>query len=92
MIGFSSDNYSEYVNLYPNPSEGRFTVEAGQEIPGGSLILRIVNLSGSVVQDVVMNDQDRRQDFDITSSPAGGYILMLLNGDRIVATKKLLKR
>ena len=92
MIGLTTNNFLEYLYLYPNPNDGRFAVEAGSEIPEGTYVIRIVNLSGLIVHESVMNDQERRQDIDITRSPAGSYILMLLNGDGIVATRKIFKR
>ena len=91
MIVFPTDNFSEYLDLYPNPNNGRFAVEVGSEIPYGSLMIKIVSLSGIVIYEAVMSDQERRKEIDITGSPAGSYILMLVNHDGMLATRKLLK-
>ena len=91
LIGFPTDNYSEFISLYPNPNDGRFTVEAGPEIPAGRLVIRIAGLNGVIIHEEVMDDMVRTNNVDISHSPSGSYILMLIRGKEIIATRKLLK-
>jgi hypothetical protein len=63
------------VQIYPNPTGGKFTVEieaAGEESAGG---LQLLSLSGEKIID--LKNPGRRTEVDLTGRPAGAYILYI---------------
>ena len=91
-IGLLSDEYSDNVNLFPNPNNGHFTIEMVQGISELSNSLTIFNLSGQNVYSEILEPRQRTKEVDISESTSGIYILMITDGKRVLATKKLTKK
>ncbi len=91
LIESPINKFSEFISLYPNPNDGRFSLEAGPDIPAGHFIIKIVSLNGTVVHEEVMDDTAHMNNIDISNLPSGSYILMLTSSKEIIAVKKLLK-
>ena len=74
------------VNVYPNPTDGKFTVAA--EGMTGSYEVVIINYAGQVVyRDNVTADGTMTQDFDLSSKASGVYFVRIFN-----ATDNVVKR
>ena len=79
----------EYFNLYPNPNNGRFTVDFSSLVDTESFILTIVDLIGNTVfREEISSDESTRQ-FDLSHLNSGIYILMIAAG-QILLTQKLI--
>jgi hypothetical protein len=81
VTGMESPAFGEVV-IYPNPTNGMFTVEANE----GQI--RILNLEGKVVVETLMNNKNT---IDISNQPAGAYILFLTTKDWIYQYKIIKK-
>ena len=67
------------VMLYPNPTDGLFSVAVSGDGAASTLQAMLVTPSGAIIQDAIIIDQ--RADFDLRSYPAGLYLLKLSVGD-----------
>ncbi len=70
------------VKLYPNPTDGLFTLNF--ETPGKYRIT-ITTVSGKVLQRQTISDQEKQM--DISSYPAGIYLLVIDDGKQQSVTK-----
>ena len=84
-----SNEKKEYFNLYPNPNNGRFTVDFSSLVETESFMLTVVDLIGNTVfQEEISPDESTRQ-FDLSHLNSGIYILMIAAG-QILLTQKLI--
>jgi len=83
--------YSDLIDLYPNPNNGFFAVEIKNDQALPDCQLTVLNLAGSKIITVDVADSDDYKEFDITNSPAGQYIVMLTSEHKILTTRKLIK-
>lgn len=67
------------VNIYPNPTGGKFTVEVVATESTNYARLQLLSLTGEVILDI--KSPPHRLDADLTGHPLGGYILSVaING------------
>lgn len=82
----------EYFNLYPNPNNGRFTVDFSSLTDTESFILTVVDLIGNTVfREEVSTDESTRQ-FDLSHLNSGIYVLMISAGQILLTQKLILNR
>ncbi len=74
------------INIFPNPSNGKFTVEFNKEKTGDIIIY---NLSGKKVYHEQLSEKS--QEIDLSSLPKGVYILRLNIDKNELSTKLLIK-
>jgi len=84
--------YSDLIDLYPNPNSGSFAVEIKKDQALPNCQLTILNMAGSKIITVDIADFEVYKEFDITNSAAGPYIIMLTSNNKILATRKLIKQ
>lgn len=93
ILQFKVVNYnekSEYFNLYPNPNNGRFTVDFSFLIETDSFTLTVYDLIGNTVyQEEIPSDESSRQ-FDLSHLNSGIYVMMIA-ANQILLTQKLVK-
>lgn len=75
---------SEYINVYPNPTDGSFTI-TGLSKPS---LYRILSVSGNLLQ---ANLVEPNQPISMSEYPAGMYIVEVNDGDAIFR-KRLIKK
>ncbi len=64
------------IDVYPNPTNGIFTVDYSQATK-----IKVVNLLGQEVLDLdVIHNTDGSENIDLSSFPNGMYIVMVYNG------------
>ena len=63
------------VSLYPNPTEGRFSVGVAGTESGERVQATVTTVTGEVLHDKTI--ADKTTEFDLTSQPAGIYLLRL---------------
>jgi hypothetical protein len=82
-VGITTPVYSDAsVDLYPNPNDGRFTVEiAGAK--QGKHIMEITNNLGQLLhsEQIEVNGSSHRQEVNMNHLPKGIYYLIIRNED-----------
>lgn len=67
---------SAQLKVYPNPSEGIINLRF-QEVPDGDITIRVLDLSGSVKQQITADPYaDLDLSLDLSNLPGGYYILL----------------
>ena len=84
--------YSDNINIYPNPNDGKFTIELLTPLPSNNNSIIISNLSGKILSNKKMSEEISIVDFDLTSSSPGTYILIITSDNAIISTEKFIKR
>jgi len=77
-VGLFENNFTNAIVLYPNPTEGNFSIDLGENYV--SAIVTITNLNGQVVQSEV---HGAGQTISMKlEAPAGIYLLSIETGDK----------
>lgn len=72
--GTALKDLSGQVNVYPNPTDGKFWIETNME---GELLLEVYDLSGRIVlTKEVLTWENKGVQMDLSSNPKGSYILL----------------
>ncbi len=71
---------SDVIKLYPNPGNGRFTLETGENI-NGDFSLDIVDCSGKMIVNGKVLDLKNCIEMDYQYLPVGLYYLVLYNSN-----------
>lgn len=74
IVGIRDRELSFPVNLYPNPSNGRFTAEAEQEIKS----IQVYNIQGQLLRSAELSAGGNRKEIDIQGLPNGFYLVKLI--------------
>lgn len=77
------------ITIYPNPTEGNFSVEIGQTETIEKSSISIYSMTGVTIYQV--EDPDSVTEIDITTSPDGIYILRIMVNDEI-STWRIIKQ
>ncbi len=72
--------------VYPNPTNGRFTLELNPEVDQEPMTIFITGLRGEIVINKEVK-ATRTMDFSIENQQAGIYIIRLMIGDRVETAK-----
>jgi hypothetical protein len=75
------------VSIYPNPSNGRFTLKTNQYV--GKVNLQIVDINGRVVFNEVDSNFNNEKLLNLNNLQSGIYILKA-DGDNLVYTQKII--
>lgn len=87
----SPDKMNGLLNLYPNPNDGQFLIDF--KAPDGimAITVSVINQQGRVIlQEELSQDQYQKQ-YDLSTLLPGVYILMI-SSDRILTTRKFIRR
>ena len=84
--------YPDLMTLYPNPTDGQFTVDLNS-LPetGESITISIVSFSGITVYSEIITDAWTSKQIDISDSLSGNYIIMASVRNTILSTKQFIK-
>ena len=85
------DANSEIINLYPNPSDGHFSIEFIKPILSEKSTIVINDLAGKQVYSTTISKEDMIKQFDFSDQLPGYYIMMIKDKD-ILVTKKFIIR
>jgi len=83
--------YPDLINLFPNPNNGRFSVEINPDTEIEPTTVTIVNLAGKTVYSDIMAPEETSRDFDLSSMVPGNYIILVSGRDRILTAKQFAK-
>jgi len=81
----TADEFSNEVKVFPNPSNGIFTLETGN-FKHTSFDLNIVNTNGTIIHQAIVDKSSSQ--IDLRIYPKGNYILRLSDQNEII-TKKI---
>ncbi len=79
------------LNLYPNPNNGHFTVEMAKEIDSERLYT-VFSLSGKVLHNEKRDGHEVITEFNLIELPSGTYILTVSSDNKIIESRKFIKR
>jgi len=91
VVTRESRRYPDLINLFPNPNNGRFSVEINHDTEIEPTNVTIVNLAGKTVYSDIMTPEETSRDFDLTSMVPGNYIILISGRDRILTAKQFAK-
>ena len=75
-IGLDEFDAEKEVNVFPNPTQGSFTLELGQAGITGALV-DVINAKGEIVYHYELTDAKDKLAIDIQDNPAGIYMLRI---------------
>ena len=81
---------TEFIDLFPNPNSGRFSIRILKQLKEKSNIISIFNSLGENVHQCILLKEEITKQFDLPFLNSGLYILMI-SGNEIYATKKFIK-
>ena len=83
--GIANANASSTIKLYPNPNNGKFTIDAeGTEISS----VKVYNIIGTLVKEISNRDNSKTIEIDMTGVSEGVYIVRT-EGQGKIATQKI---
>jgi len=88
-VGLFHDLNSEIVNIYPNPNDGHFTIDVISGLSENNNRVTIFNLAGQIIYNESL--EEHTKEIDISESTSGTYVIMITNGQNIIAAKKIIK-
>jgi len=83
---------SAMINLSPNPNNGQFAIDIYSEIPGLKKKISIINLSGNTIYEDKLEDLENHKEFDLSTAASGVHIIMISSDNKIISTKKFIKK
>lgn len=86
----ASNENRDFFNLYPNPNDGRFSIDFTSSFVADNYTVTVFDLIGKTVYRGVFSKEEETPGFDLSHLKAGIYILMI-SGEAIVTTQKFIK-
>jgi hypothetical protein len=80
----------EYFNLYPNPNDGRFSINFANTLEVENYMVTIVDLIGETVYQQELSNDETIKQFDLSHLKRGTYVLMI-STNQILLTQKFIK-
>jgi len=85
-------NHINISNAYPNPAFNTINMDYSFDVRVDAASIKIVNLLGSVVKEVEMDQDGNRLSMDVSDLTAGIYFYSVVVNNEIFQTKKLVIR
>ncbi len=86
----ASNENRDFFNLYPNPNDGRFSIDFTSSFVADIYTVTVFDLIGKTVYKGEFSKEEENPGFDLSHLKAGIYILMI-SGEAIVTTQKFIK-
>ena len=80
----------EYFNLYPNPNDGRFSINFTTILEAENYNVTIVDLIGKTVYQQELSNDETIKQFDLSHLKSGIYVL-IISSNQILLTQKFIK-
>ena len=83
------DANSEIINLYPNPSDGHFSIKFINPLQNDKSEIIITDLAGKQVYSGTVLKEETLKQFDLSNIKSGIYVMMIICKELLV-TKKII--
>lgn len=80
----------DFINLYPTPNDGRFTVSIMSSLPAEENRIAVISGTGQTVFNGSLRKDENIKQLDLSHLKRGFYTLMIIGGE-IFFTKKFVK-
>jgi len=80
----------DYFNLYPNPNDGRFSIEFTSLLDADIFTVTVVDLIGKTVYREELSKDESTRQFDLSHLQSGVYVVMI-SANAIILTQKFIK-
>ncbi|MBK9637015.1 MAG: T9SS type A sorting domain-containing protein [Bacteroidetes bacterium] len=89
-VSLSEQNANTALDLYPNPTQRRFTVSFGKTIANGQL--EILNIQGSCIKSVYHLDLsgESEKSIELINYVSGIYLVRVFDGEKYISRKMIL--
>jgi hypothetical protein len=87
----SANGSAEVLNVYPNPTDGHFSVGTINSSPDEKVKIIVSNMSGKTVYTENLYGNETIKDFDLTDIKAGTYIITVVYNKNRYVSRKLVK-
>ncbi|MGM0566816.1 MAG: C25 family cysteine peptidase [Bacteroidota bacterium] len=88
-VGLSEHALAKYIRIYPNPSEGLFTISK-TDVFEGDVRVRVTNTLSEVVYTDRLNLKDGNYELDLSQMQSGVYLLMIETQNKKRIVKRLI--
>ncbi|MBG0860574.1 MAG: T9SS type A sorting domain-containing protein, partial [Bacteroidales bacterium] len=85
------DENLEIINLFPNPTNGHFSIELLSDLQDGNYKVTVLSITGETVYSGIISNEEYIKQFDLSYLKPGTYILTIMS-DEIIITKKFIKK
>jgi hypothetical protein len=82
---------SDYFNLYPNPNDGRFSIDFTKLLEADNFTVTVVDLIGKTLYREEFSKNEGALPLDLSHLNSGIYVLMI-SAEQILLTQKFIKR
>ncbi len=91
IIGVNEVAQDNYVNVYPNPNDGKFTITVSAPFDNNSTLSVLNNLGESVYQEKINNQNaEYTANIDISTLTKGIYVLVISGNKESKTIRKLI--
>lgn len=88
--GIASASYNKAVMVYPNPTNGIFTVEVTGALTGKNITIDCYNAIGTLVAQKQLDGNNAKATIDLSALPKGAYQLKLQAQGEASITKRVI--
>lgn len=81
----------EMLRLAPNPATDLVTVDVRLEATAATAQVVLLDITGRPVQTRILSQRRESVEFDLSKLPKGVYLVQILDGETMVAMKRLVK-
>jgi N-acetylneuraminic acid mutarotase len=84
ITGYNNITDNSEINIYPNPNNGRFTLESNSASISGKNTLEVYNILGTKVFTEALPSTQGDNTINISNQPAGIYLYRILNNNGVL--------
>lgn len=78
--GIKSVTLDELVNVYPNPTSGKLTIDLAQIPVGNSLTVAVFDVTGKAIYEDILFENPNKIDINLEGKPKGIYFVTVYDG------------
>ncbi len=84
-------NNEAEIGLYPNPNDGRFSVDLSSILLDENSVISILRHTGQIVFEEKVSPTSDQIVIDISGTMPGIYVIMVTSGNKAIAARKFVK-
>ncbi|NBC81742.1 MAG: T9SS type A sorting domain-containing protein [Bacteroidetes bacterium] len=92
LTSVNNHSINNGLSIYPNPTEGIFTIDFANIIESGKVTIVLHNMRGQEVYKEIMNLSNKNNtQISLVGQPAGIYVLRVLTDKRFFTAELIIK-